>query len=131
MSVVDGTLSGYRGSEPIAAKYSTEDSGTVTQTTSPSEPVTINASHGAITCQAVVGAGATVKFTVSNDRCLAGSIIIATVEAETTTNGEPLVAGTVAVVDGSFDLIVHNPDGQPSAAAPIVHFHLLPPSSRY
>lgn len=131
MSVVDGTLSGYRGSEPIASKYSTEDAGTVTQATSPTTAVTINASHGAITMQAVASANTKYQFTVNNDRCLAGSIVLAIVEGKTVTSGEPLRVGIDAVADGSFNVIVHNHHAtNDSDAAPIVHFHLISPSSR-
>lgn len=57
------------------------DKGAVTQTPLITDPVTLNASSGIITCVAGTAAtGVSVDFTLTNDKILAGSIIMCTGE---------------------------------------------------
>lgn len=103
----------------------------VTQTTSNTTTVTLDAAQGVITMHTWIWIESKNKFTVNNNRVKAASIIIASVGAETLEgvgSGYPSIVGITNVADGSFDMIVHNPDIAPTLAAPIVHFHVLNPT---
>lgn len=79
---------------------------TVTQTTSRSTGVTINAPAGQITMDATsLAAAAEAQFTVTNSFCTASSVPVVAIKSSAT--GTP-VAVVTAVADGSFQITVTN-----------------------
>jgi len=102
--------------------------GTVTQLTSNTTGVTVNASQGLVTMFGTLAAGSVARFTVTNSRVQATSVIEATAQAVSSTGGFPTVVGIMAVGTGTFDVIAYNTDpSNATTAAPIIHFNVLFP----
>ena len=102
--------------------------GTVTQETSHTAGVTINATSGKITLAAVALAAATnAEFTVTNSTVTANSIILITMQDENTTNNAQLTACTHTLATGSFKISIHNPaaTGATSTTASKIHFLVI------
>ena len=102
--------------------------GTVTQETSHTAGVTINATSGKITLAAVALAAATnAEFTVTNSTVTANSIILITMQDENTTNNAQLTACTHTLATGSFKISIHNPaaTGSTSTTASKIHFLVI------
>jgi len=99
----DGYLSLAINTAPLQAVY---DTANVTQITSASTAVTVNAHNGTITTFSLVtGTNAFTFFTVNNSKVTTASKILLTVDS--TTTGVPvLVTNTIA--NGSFIIKVHN-----------------------
>lgn len=101
--------------------------GAVTQLTDVTTAVTLNAAQGKITMFGVIATGAVASFTVTNSRVQAGSVILAVAEGVGATDDLPCVVGVDTIVDGSFDVIVYNPDSGNSANPPVIHFFVYYP----
>jgi hypothetical protein len=104
---------------------------TVTQLTSISTGVTINAASGVITTVSVSTAARTAEsaFTVTNNCCYSGSVVVAEVigyGGTMFTNGQPDVA-VGAPSNGSFTIKVINRDASNalSSGALKIHFHIF------
>jgi len=83
------------------------DGGTVTQTSSATTGVTLNASSGQITTVAQnIAAAAEVQFTVTNSRVAAVDTVIVNVASGST--GGTTIAAVTAVAAGSFQITLTN-----------------------
>jgi hypothetical protein len=102
--------------------------GTVTQLTSLTTPVTIDSAQGKITLFSALPATTKTRFTVTNNRVQATSVINVTSESEGSTGGFPSVVGIMAITAGTFDVIVYNSDAGATTAAPVIHFTILYPA---
>jgi hypothetical protein len=121
------------GSQTIAVSnsgrlgYSVGLNGTVpsvTQATSKSTGVTINASIGQVVMNnAALAAGASVKFTVTNSDCFLGDVPII-IMASGGTSGDYSLDCT-AVANGSFDVTVQNISAGSLSEAVVVSFAII------
>lgn len=102
--------------------------GTVTQITSLTTGVTNNTAQGKITLFSSIGATTAVRFTVTNNRVRAASVIRATVEGVGGTAGLPTLISIMSVSAGTFDFVVYNPDASATTTSPIVHYDVLYPA---
>ena len=123
-SVANSVLLG-ENSVPLARF---EVPGTVTQATSLTTSVTINAAQGQITLFSTISSTAKTRFTVTNSRVKSSSVITATSQSVGSVSGLPTLVGIMAVGAGTFDIIAYNPDGGATTAAPIIHFNVLYPA---
>jgi len=102
--------------------------GAVTQASSITTAVTLNATSGIITLHATA-TNATVnnEFTVNNSYVKANSVILLSMQDENTTNSVSLVPSTHTIAAGSFVISVHNPasSGNSSATANKIHFLVI------
>jgi len=104
------------------------NSGVVTQATSHTTGVTLNASSGVITLAAVALAAATnAEFTFTNSVIQSDSVILITVQDENTTDNAQLTAATHTIASGSCKITLHNPaaTGSTSATASKIHFLVI------
>lgn len=102
----------------------TTNYGTVTQATSKSTAVTLNAAAGAITMHnASLAAGAEVAFSVVNSKCKATDVIVA-MHSSGGTAGAYLV-NAVAASDGGFGIVVSNVSAGALAEAIVISFVIL------
>ena len=86
------------------------NSGTVTQGTSATTAVEINATSGVITLfDAALSAANNVEFTVTNSTVQADSVILCTIQDENTTDHAQLTVATHTIASGSFIVTVANP----------------------
>jgi hypothetical protein len=101
----DGYLPLAINAAPLQSLYNT---GTVTQATNITTPVTINTLNGVITTVSSTLAGATkTNFVVNNSQVLATSKVIVSLEYDEAAAGFPIV--TVAdVAAGSFKVVITN-----------------------
>lgn len=84
---------------------------TITQTGTITSDVTINSVAGRITTvSSTLISGGSVGFTVNNDRTLADSVVILTINEYNGTTGIPMVSAA-NVLAASFDIIIYNVDG--------------------
>lgn len=105
--------------------YNTGAGGTVTQATSKTTGVTLNAQSGQITMNnASLGAGAEVVFTVTNSFVSATDVIIVNVGSGATTNDD-YVVGVGAVGAGSFDIYVGNVSAGALTDALVLNFAVI------
>jgi hypothetical protein len=102
--------------------------GTVTQTTNLTTGVTVNAAQGQITLFSAIPATTVTRFTVSNDRVQATSVINATAQSVGSGTGLPTSVSIMSMGAGTFDIIVYNPDSGATTAAPIIHYQVLYPA---
>jgi hypothetical protein len=101
----DGYLPLAVNAAPLQSLYNT---GTVTQITNITTPVTINTLNGIITTvSTTAGIGVTVSFVVNNSNVKATSRIIVSAEYISAGNGIPVVRVS-DIVDGSFRLVISN-----------------------
>jgi trimeric autotransporter adhesin len=105
-----------------------ETPGAVTQLTSLTTGVTVNAAQGKITLFSTLPGSSKTRFTITNSRVRAASVINALSQSESAVNGFPQVVGILAVGAGTFDIIVYNSDTNATTAAPIIHFNILFPA---
>ena len=127
MSRFDRTLEAFRGSEDGIDKPTSQTQGAVTQLTSNSTAVTINAKHGRITMFGPIAASTTAAFAVNCDQVLADGVVLMMVEGVTDTAGLPLKVGASVVLKGQFEVVVRNDDGaNASDGAPVIHYLALP-----
>lgn len=99
----DGYLSLAVNAAPLQALY---DTANVTQITAISTPVTVNANNGIITTISSTLAGnSNAAFTVNNDKVLATSRILLTVDHPGA--GIPVLI-TETITNGSFDIRIYN-----------------------
>lgn len=83
--------------------------GTVTQATSITTGVTVNATSGTITTVSqTIAAGAEATFTVTNSSVAANDSVIVSL-ASTASAGGPFIVTVTAVAAGSFDISIANP----------------------
>ena len=98
--------------------------GTVTQATSKSTGVTLNAESGQITMNAAqLDAGVEVSFTVTNSKIAATDVVVAC-HGSAGTAGSYLVAAN-AVAAGSFAITVSNVSGGSLSEAIVINFVAL------
>jgi len=123
-SVDNSTILG--GNNDILARF--EVPVPVTQGTSLVTGVTNDTAQGKITLFSVLAGNIATRFTVTNSRVRATSVIRALAESVSTT-GLPSTVGIMSVTTGSFDIIVYNPDSvNATTAAPIIHYDVLYPA---
>ncbi len=105
--------------------------GAVTQATSLTTAVTLNATNGRITlfsALAAVGAGDSAQFTFTNSAISSTSQLFLTVQATTATAADNRVDCSISVVSqttGSAVIHVRNPDAAATTAAPVINFLVL------
>jgi hypothetical protein len=94
--------------EPLQTLYNT---GNVTQLTSITTAVTVNALNGVITTvSSTLAANGRTSFTVNNDKVVAGSRILVSVEYDEAATGIP-VLGVADIAAGSFKVVLSNGAG--------------------
>ena len=114
-SITDGTATLSSGSltgatDITAATYSTSGKGSVTQVTSASTGVTVNAASGKITTVSLTMASAgSETFTVTNSSVAATNIVLANVTSYTGTGH--VAASVHNITAGAFDLVIINTSG--------------------
>ena len=102
------------------------NSGTVTQDTSITTDVTLNATSGVITMHATaIAADENIQFTVNNTTVQADSVILMTMQDENTENNTQLVCAHHTIADGSFIITVANTDSADASSATAVKIHFL------
>ena len=100
--------------------------GTVTQGTSITTGVTLNATSGVITMHATaVAADENIEFTVTNSACKTTSVILVSMQDENTTDNSQLVCATHTIGNGSFKVTVANTDSAQATSATAVKIHFL------
>lgn len=93
----------------MAGQLALMGSGTVTQATSITTGVTVNASCGTIvTVSQTIAAAAEASFTVTNSFVEANDVVIVNVKS-TSSAGGPFIAYVSAVAAGSFQITLTNP----------------------
>lgn len=108
-----------------ALKATTELTGSVTQATSRTTGVTLNAVQGTITTHnASLAAGAEAAFTVTNNRVQLGSIVVVCLRTKSgTAVSIPVVT---AVAAGSFEITMSNLDGVTAdTSASVIDFFVI------
>jgi hypothetical protein len=102
--------------------------GTVTQLTSNVTGVTVNAAQGLVTMFSTLAGASVARFTITNSRVQATSVITVTSQSVGSVGGLPTNVGIMAVGAGTFDVIVYNPDSGATTAAPIIQFNISYPT---
>jgi chromosome condensin MukBEF complex kleisin-like MukF subunit len=116
----DGYLSLAVNAAPLQALYNTAN---VTQLTSITTAVTVNANNGIITTvSSTLAAGFNTVFTVNNSKVLTTSRILITVEYSGT--GLPILF-TENIVNGSFDINIFNLGSAAFNNVVKVHFMII------
>jgi hypothetical protein len=101
------------------------DTANVTQATSITTGVTVNAHSGVITTvSAAVGSHAKTFFTVTNDAVTTASKIIVSAEYDEAADGIPVV-GVADVANGSFKVVLGNATTTALNAVVKVHFTII------
>lgn len=122
---VNNRLDIYHEGEKVAS-YS-GDRGAVTQATSRSTGVTVNALSGTITGDGTsLAAEATATFTVTNDRVAIGDVVAISVRSGPTSGATSF--RVTAVAAGSFDISATNNNvaaGTADTGAPVINFVVL------
>jgi len=116
----DGYLSLAVNAAPLQSLY---DTANVTQITSITTAVTVNALNGIVTTvSSILAANAKTFFTVTNPNVLAGSKILVSVEYDEAATGIPVV-GVSDIAAGSFKVVLSN--GGSAALNNVVKVHYL------
>ena len=116
----DGYLSLAVNAAPLQSLY---DTANVTQITSITTAVTVNALNGIVTTvSSILAANAKTFFTVTNPNVLAGSKILVSVEYDEAATGIPVV-GVSDIAAGSFKVVLSN--GGSAALNNVVKIHYL------
>jgi len=116
----DGYLSLAINTAPLQSVY---DTANVTQLTSITTAVTVNALNGIVTTvSSILAANAKTFFTVTNPNVLAGSKILVSVEYDEAATGIPVV-GVSDIAAGSFKVVLSN--GGSAALNNVVKVHYL------
>jgi hypothetical protein len=117
----DGYLPLAVNAAPLQTLYHTAN---VTQGTSITTGVTVNALNGVITTvSSTLAANAKTSFTVTNPNVLAGSKILVSVEYDEAATGIPVV-GVADIAAGSFKVVLSNGAGV-AALNNVVKVHYL------
>ena len=117
----DGYLPLAVNAAPLQSLYHTAN---VTQGTSITTGVTVNALNGVITTvSSTLAANAKTSFTVTNSNVLAGSKILVSVEYDEAATGIPVV-GVADIAAGSFKVVLSNGAGV-AALNNVVKVHYL------
>jgi hypothetical protein len=117
----DGYLPLAVNAAPLQTLYHTAN---VTQGTSITTGVTVNALNGVITTvSSTLAANARTSFTVTNPKVLAGSKILVSVEYDEAATGIPVV-GVADIAAGSFKVVLSNGAGS-AALNNVVKVHYL------
>jgi hypothetical protein len=117
----DGYLPLAVNAAPLQSLYHTAN---VTQGTSITTGVTVNALNGVITTvSSTLAANAKTSFTVTNPNILAGSKILVSVEYDEAATGIPVV-GVADIAAGSFKVVLSNGAGA-AALNNVVKVHYL------
>jgi hypothetical protein len=117
----DGYLPLAVNAAPLQSLYNTAN---VTQATSITTGVTVNALNGVITTvSSTLAANAKTSFIVTNPKVLAGSKILVSVEYDEAATGIPVV-GVADVALGSFKVVLSNGAGT-DALNNVVKVHYL------
>lgn len=117
----DGYLPLAVNAAPLQSLYHTAN---VTQGTSITTGVTVNALNGVITTvSSTLAANARTSFTVTNPNVLAGSKILVSVEYDEAATGIP-VLGVADIAAGSFKVVLSNGAGA-AALNNVVKVHYL------
>jgi hypothetical protein len=117
----DGYLPLAVNAAPLQSLYHTAN---VTQGTSITTGVTVNALNGVITTvSSTLAANAKTSFTVTNPNILAGSKILVSVEYDEAATGIPVV-GVADIAAGSFKVVLSNGAGV-AALNNVVKVHYL------
>ena len=117
----DGYLQLAVNAAPLQSLYHTAN---VTQGTSITTGVTVNALNGVITTvSSTLAANAKTSFTVTNPNVLAGSKILVSVEYDEAATGIPVV-GVADIAAGSFKVVLSNGAGV-AALNNVVKVHYL------
>jgi len=117
----DGYLPLAVNAAPLQSLYHTAN---VTQGTSITTGVTVNALNGVITTvSSTLAANAKTSFTVTNPNVLAGSKILVSVEYDEAATGIPVV-GVADIAAGSFKVVLSNGAGV-AALNNVVKVHYL------
>ncbi len=108
---------------PLQTLYNTAN---VTQGTSITTAVTVNALNGIITTvSSTLAANARTSFTVNNNQVTAGSRILVSVEYDEAATGIP-VLGVADIANGSFKVVLSNGAGVAALNAIVkVHYIIL------
>lgn len=119
----DSYLSLAVNAAPLQTLYNTAN---VTQGTSITTAVTVNALNGIITTvSSTLAANARTSFTVNNTQVTAGSRILLSVEYDEAATGIP-VLGVADIANGSFKLVLSNGAGVAALNAVVkVHYIIL------
>ena len=116
----DGYLSLAVNAAPLQSLY---DTANVTQITSITTAVTVNALNGIVTTvSSILAANAKTFFTVTNPNVLAGSKILVSVQYDEVATGIPVV-GVSDIAAGSFKVVLSN--GGSAALNNVVKVHYL------
>lgn len=116
----DGYLPLAVNAAPLQSLYNT---GNVTQGTSITTAVTVNALNGVVTTvSSTLAANAKTFFTVNNSNVVAGSKILVSVEYDEAATGIPVV-GVSDIATGSFKIVLSN--GGSAALNNVVKVHFL------
>lgn len=117
----DGYLPLAVNAAPLQSLY---DTANVTQLTSITTAVTVNAHNGVITTvSSTLAANARTSFTVNNDKVVAGSRILVSVEYDEAATGIPVV-GVADIAAGSFKVVLSNGAGA-AALNNVVKVHYI------
>jgi hypothetical protein len=119
----DGYLALAVNAAPLQSLY---DTANVTQGTSITTAVTVNALNGVIrTVSSTLAANARTSFTVNNPLVTAGSRILVSVEYDEAATGIPVV-GVADIANGSFKVVLSNGAGSAALNAAVgVHFLII------
>lgn len=111
---------------PLQSLYNT---GTVTQLTSISTAVTLNALSGVITTvNAGTAPGTPDVFTLNNTNIQANSILLLSVDYPSIGSGTPVVSSEINALGNSAKIIVRNPDASGPLDQPLnIHFLIINP----
>ena len=116
----DGYLSLAINTAPLQSLY---DTANVTQITSITTAVTVNALNGIVTTvSSILAANLKTFFTVNNPNVLAGSKILVSVQYDEVATGIPVV-GVSDIAAGSFKVVLSN--GGSAALNNVVKVHYL------
>jgi len=116
----DGYLSLAVNAAPLQSLY---DTANVTQITSITTAVTVNALNGIVTTvSSILAANLKTFFTVNNPNVLAGSKILVSVQYDEAATGIPVV-GVSDIAAGSFKVVLSN--GGSAALNNVVKVHYL------
>ena len=116
----DGYLPLAVNAAPLQSLYNTAN---VTQGTSITTAVTVNALNGVVTTvSSTLAANAKTFFTVNNSNVVAGSKILVSVEYDEAATGIPVV-GVSDIATGSFKIVLSN--GGNAALNNVVKVHFL------
>lgn len=96
------------------------------QSPSLTSTVVIDSTMGRVSLATALNGVTATRFTITNNRVRATSIITVSAVAIGGT-GAPCTVGLIAITNGAFDVIVYNLDSTATLTSPIIHFKVLLP----